>query len=163
MVRRGSGQATDALIASAYLSATNTRRVRRALNAAFAGAVGKDEVSRVWRKVKGAWNSRSLAAEPIIRFILDGTIVRVRLDKKSTSISVLLALGVRRDGQKVLLAVRRQAERAKPLGGRRSTISSNADAGARHRRWRASSREGASDALVRRSVVPAQRCAVHKH
>jgi transposase-like protein len=151
MVRRGSGQAADALVASAYLSATNTRRVRRALKAVFAGAVGKDEVSRVWRKVKGAWNSRSLAAEPIIRFILDGTIVRVRLDKKSASISLPLALGVRRDGQKVLLAVRTWAERAKPLGGRCSTISSNADAGARHRRWRAWSREGASGALVRRS------------
>lgn len=42
----------DALIASTYLSGTNTRRVRRALKARFAGAVGKDTVSRVWRKVK---------------------------------------------------------------------------------------------------------------
>jgi len=52
----------------------------------FGGAVGKDTVSRVWRKVKGdwdAWNARSLAAEPIIRLILDGTVVRVRLDKKA--------------------------------------------------------------------------------
>jgi putative transposase len=76
--------------ASAYLSGTNTRRVRRALAALFGGAVGKDTVSRVWRKVKGdwdAWNGRSLAEEPIIRLILDGTVVRVRLDKKSTSIS----------------------------------------------------------------------------
>jgi hypothetical protein len=40
-----------------------------------------------------------------IRLILDGTVVRVRLDKKSTSISLLVALGVRQDGQKVLLAV----------------------------------------------------------
>ena len=66
-------------------------------------------VSRVWRKVKGdwdAWNARSLAAEPIIRLILDGTVVRVRLDKKATSISLLVALGVRQDGQKVLLAVK---------------------------------------------------------
>ena len=75
----------------------------------FGGAVGKDTVSRVWRKVKGdwdAWNARSLAAEPIIRLILDGTVVRVRLDKKATSISLLVALGVRQDGQKVLLAVK---------------------------------------------------------
>ena len=53
----------DALIAGAYLAGTNTRRVRRALAALFAGAVGKDTVSRVWRKVKGdwdAWNARSL-------------------------------------------------------------------------------------------------------
>ena len=40
------------------------------------------------------------------RLILDGTVVRVRLDKKATSISLLVVLGIRRDGQKVLLAVR---------------------------------------------------------
>ena len=102
-------RAADALIASTYLSGTNTRRVRRALAALFGGAVGKDTVSRVWRKVKGdwdAWNARSPAEESIIRLILDGTVVRVRLDKRSTSISLLIALGVRQDGQKVLLAVK---------------------------------------------------------
>ena len=73
----------DALIAGTYLAGTNTRRVRRALAALFGGAVGKDTVSRVWRKVKTdweAWNARSLAEEPIVRLILDGTVVRVRLD-----------------------------------------------------------------------------------
>jgi len=99
----------DALIAQAYLSGTNTRRVKRALSSLFAKGVGKDVVSRVWRKVKGdwdAWNARSLAGEPIIRLILDGTVVKARLDKKSTAISLLVALGVRADGQKVLLAVK---------------------------------------------------------
>ena len=38
--------------------------------------------------------------------ILDGTVVRVRLDHKSTPISWLIALGVRRDGQKVVLAIK---------------------------------------------------------
>ena len=38
-------KAADALIASAYLSGTNTRRVRRALAALFGGAVGKDTVA----------------------------------------------------------------------------------------------------------------------
>jgi putative transposase len=52
------------------------------------------------------WNARSLTDEPIIRLILDGTVVRVRLDKKATSISLLVALGVRSDGQKVLLAIK---------------------------------------------------------
>ena len=42
----------DSLIAGAYLAGTNTRRVRRALSAVFGGAVSKDTVSRVWRKVK---------------------------------------------------------------------------------------------------------------
>ena len=81
-------KAADALIASAYLSGTNTRRVRRALAALFDGAVGKDTVSRVWRKVQtdwDAWNARPLKDEPIVRLILDGTVVRVRLDKKATA------------------------------------------------------------------------------
>jgi putative transposase len=118
-----------ALIAGAYLAGTNTRRVRRALAALFGGAGGKDSVSRVWRKVKGdwdAWNARSLTDEPIIRLILDGTIVRVRRDKKATPISLLVALGVQADGQKVLLAAKNMGGRAKPPGGRSSTISSNA-------------------------------------
>ena len=37
--------AADALIASCYLACTNTRRVRRALSALFAGAIGKDTVA----------------------------------------------------------------------------------------------------------------------
>ena len=99
----------DALIAGTYLAGTNSRRVRRALGSLFGGAVGKDTVSRVWRKVKTdweAWNSHSLAEEPIVRLILDGTEVRVRLDRKATSISLLVVIGVREDGQKVLLAVK---------------------------------------------------------
>ena len=101
--------AADALIAGSYLAGTNTRRVRRALGALFGGAVGKDTVSRTWRKVKSdwdAWNIRSLADEPIVRLILDGTVVRVRLDRKATAVSLLVVLGVRADGQKVLLAIR---------------------------------------------------------
>ena len=47
--------AADALIAGAYLAGTNTRRVRRALQAIFSGSIGKDIVSRTWRKVKTDW------------------------------------------------------------------------------------------------------------
>src|SRR5437764_11549382 len=47
----------DSLIAGAYLAGTNTRRVRRVLAAVFGGAVSKDTVSRVWRKVKGDWDA----------------------------------------------------------------------------------------------------------
>ena len=97
----------ESLIAGAYLAGTNTRRIKRALAALFKGTVGKDVVSRTWRKVKSdwdAWNGRDLAAEPIVRLILDGTVVRVRLDRKATSISLLVVLGVRRDGQKGLPA-----------------------------------------------------------
>ena len=99
----------EALIAATYLAGTNTRRVKRALGALFKGAVGKDVVSRTWRKVKADWenwNRRSLAKDDIVRLILDGTVVKVRLDRRATSISLLVVLGIRRDGQKILLAVR---------------------------------------------------------
>lgn len=99
----------EALIASVYLAGTNTRRVKRALYGLFQGAVGKDVVSRAWRKVKvdwDAWCARSLSGEDIVRLILDGTVIKTRLDRKATNISVLAAIGVRRDGQKVLLSIR---------------------------------------------------------
>ena len=80
--------------------------VKRALFGLFQGAVGKDVVSRAWRKVKvdrDAWCGRSLAGEDIVRLILDGTVIRTRLDRKATNISVLAAIGVCRDGQKILI------------------------------------------------------------
>jgi putative transposase len=156
----------EALIAGAYLSGTNTRRVRRALSALFGATIGKDIVSRAWRKVATdwqAWNRRDLSAEPVVRLILDGTVVKVRLDRKATAISLLVVLGVRQDGQKVLLAIR-------TMGGESEAA------------WR-----GVLDDLIARGLrtpefiiidggaglekalcglwptVPTQRCTVHKH
>lgn len=70
-------------------------------------------VSRAWRKVKTdweAWCARSLVEEAIVRLILGGTVVKTRIDRKATSISVLAAIGVRRDGQKILLSIRSEAD-----------------------------------------------------
>jgi putative transposase len=156
----------EALIAGAYLAGTNTRRVRRALAALFAGAVSKDIVSRTWRKVKtdwDAWCRRSLAEEDIVRLILDGTVVRVRLDRKATNISLLVVLGVRRDGQKVLLSVR-------DLGGEseaawRTILDDLIARGLRMPEFvivdGAAGLEKALAALW--PMVPTQRCTVHKH
>ena len=55
---------------------------------------------------RDAWSARDLAGEEIVRLILDGTVIKTRRDRKATNISVLAAIGVRRDGQKVLLAIR---------------------------------------------------------
>ena len=99
----------EAIIANAYLAGTNTRRVRRALAGLFGGKVGKDAVSRAWRKVKTDWESwqaRDLSGEDMVRLILDGTGVKARLDRRVMSVPLLVVLGVRRDGQKILLAVK---------------------------------------------------------
>ncbi len=131
--------------------------MRRALAALFGGTVGKDVVSRTWRKVKSdwdAWNSRSLAEDPIVRLILDGTVVRVRLDRRATSISLLVVLGVRADGQKVLLAI-------KSMGGEsaeawRTVLGDLVKRGLQasrtpHCRWRAGARQGHCLGLGRRA------------
>ena len=158
--------AADALIASTYLAGTNTRRVRRALAAVFAEGVGKDVVSRVWRKVRtdwDAWNTRSLAEERIMRLILDGTVVRVRLDRKATSISLLVVIGVREDGQKVLLAV-------KNMGGEtteawRAVLDDLIARGLRRPQFLiVDGAPGLEKALAAIwDDVPTQRCTVHKH
>ena len=99
----------ELLIAEVYLAGVNTRRVRRALQALFAGRIGKDAVSRAWRRTRAAWEAwqqRDLADDGIVRLILDGTVVKVRLDRKAMAISLLIALGVHRDGQKVVLAIK---------------------------------------------------------
>jgi transposase-like protein len=99
----------ELLIAEVYLAGINTRRVRRALQTLFAGRIGKDAVSRAWHRTKSAWEAwqqRELACDDIVRLILDGTVVKVRLDRKATAISLLIVLGVRRDGQKVVLAIK---------------------------------------------------------
>ena len=156
----------DAVISGAYLAGTNTRRVRRALGALFGGAVCKDTVSRVWRKVKSdwdAWNARSLVDEPIVRLILDGTVVRVRLDRKATSISLLVVLGVRADGQKVLLAV-------KSMGGEsaeswRTVLDDLIGRGLRRPELLIVDGGSGLEAAIAAvwDGVPVQRCTVHKH
>jgi len=66
-------------------------------------------VSRAWQRTRSAWEAwqkRDLTDEDIVRLILDGTVVKVRLDRKAAAISLLIVLGVRRDGQKVVLAIK---------------------------------------------------------
>lgn len=156
----------EALIAGAYLAGTDTRRARCAPGASFEGAVGEDVVGRTWRKIKtdwDAWNGRDPADEPIVRPILDGTVVRVRLDHKATNVSLLVVLDVRRDGQKVPLAVKNmggESEAAWPAvpddlvaRGLRAPEFLIVDGAA-----------GLDRALVALwPAVLAQRCTVHKH
>jgi putative transposase len=104
-----------------------------------------------------------LAGDPIVRLILDGTVVRVRLDRKATSISLLVVLGVRADGQKVLLAI-------KSMGGEsaeawRTVLDDLIKRGLRQPEFLIVDGAPGLDKAIA-SVwdgVPVQRCTVHKH
>ena len=89
--------------------------------------------------------------------------VRVRLDRKATSISLLVVLGVREDGQKVLLAL-------KNMGGEstetwRAVLDDLVDRGLHRPAFLivdgAPGLEKAIAAIW--DGVPVQRCMVHKH
>ena len=89
--------------------------------------------------------------------------MRVRLDRKATSISLLVVLGVRRDGQKVLLAVKNMGGESEAAW--RSILDDLVARGLRTPEFLitdgAAGLERALAALW--PDVPAQRCTVHKH
>jgi putative transposase len=121
---------------------------------------------RVWRKVKTdweAWNARRLAEEDIVRLILDGTVVRAKIDKKATSLSTRVALGVRRDGQKVLLSLKNMGGESEAAW--RAFLEDMTSRGLRMPEFLivdgAPGLEAALAALW--PDVPIQRCTVHKH
>jgi len=98
----------------------------------------------------------------IIRLILDGTVVRVRLDKKATSISLLVALGVRADGQRCCW---RSRIWGRERGRLRALLDDLVKRGLKTPELvivdGAPGLEKALAALW--SDVPVQRCTVHKH
>ena len=140
--------------------------MRRALASLFGGAVGKDTVSRVLAQGEdrlGRVERPLRAEEPIVRLILDGTVARVRLDCKATAVSLLVVLGVREDGQKVLLAI-------KSMGGEsteawRTVLDDLIKRGLRPPEFLiVDGAPGLDKAIaVVWDGVPVQRCTVHKH
>ena len=98
-----------------------------------------------------------------MRLILDGTVVRVRLDRKATSISLLVVLGVRADGQKVLLAI-------KSMGGEsgeawRTVLDNLIKRGLQRPEFLIVDGAAGLDKAIAAvwDGVPVQRCTVHKH
>lgn len=100
----------DATLARLYLSGASTRDLRRAVAPLFGTtALSKSAVSRVVTRLQDqyrTWQQRSLADESIAYLYLDGQRHRVRADGHVTWCSVLMAVGVRRTGEKVVLALR---------------------------------------------------------
>lgn len=155
----------ETIIAGAYLGGTNTRRVRRALASLFGGRISKDTVSRAWRKVRTDWENwqkRDLSKEDVVRLILDGTAVKVRLDKKATVVSLLVVLGIRRDGQKILLSIKNMGGESEEAW--RSVLDDLLSRGMKAPELViVDGCKGLEAALGRLwSDIPVQRCTVHK-
>jgi putative transposase len=100
-------QRIDEAILGVYLSGSNTRRIRGALAPLLKGGpLSKDAVSRLVARLKEdftAWRQRDLSTEDIRYIFLDGWYPKVRIGKKRERVPVLVVLGVRANGQRVVL------------------------------------------------------------
>ena len=96
-------------VLATYLSGANTRRIAGALRPLLKAApLSKSAVSRVVGTLKSelaTWEKRSLANLEVAFLYLDAIALRVRMDKRVTSVPVLVALAVLADGQKQLVAM----------------------------------------------------------
>ena len=112
----------DSALLGCYLSGANGRRIRGALSPLLRGApLSKSAISRVVGRLGALfseWRKRSLKAESVVFLYLDAIALRVRIANKVVSAPVLVALGVKADGEKVVLDLElMQSESGECWGG----------------------------------------------
>lgn len=111
----------DEAIVGVYLGGANTRRIRGALAPLLRGApLSKDAVSRLVGRLKGdfeRWQQRDLQAEQIRHLYMDGWYPKVRIDKKRVRVPVLVTLGTRANGERVVIDLRIAGEESSAAWG----------------------------------------------
>jgi len=111
----------DEAIVGVYLGGANTRRIRGALAPLLRGApLSKDAVSRLVGRLKEDfehWQQRDLRAEQIRHLYLDGWYPKVRIDKRRVRVPVLVTLGTRAGGERVVIDLRIAGEESSAAWG----------------------------------------------
>jgi transposase-like protein len=99
----------DAALLGMYFGGVNTRKVKQAIRPLLKNApLSKSAISRLIQRLKDyfdAWKVMPLGELRISYLYLDGIYVRVRCGGKTRSLPVLAVVGIKRDGEKVLLAL----------------------------------------------------------
>ena len=115
-------RSVDSALLGCYLSGANGRRIRGALSPLLRGApLSKSAVSRIVGRLQAMftqWRESSLKTESVVCVYLDAIALRVRVANKVVSAPVLVGLGVKADGQKVVLDLELlQSESSECWGG----------------------------------------------
>jgi len=104
----------DEALLGVYLSGANTRRVRGALAPLLRGGpLSKDAVSRLVGRLAedfNTWGERDLSGEKILYLIQDGWYPKVRIGRRRVVVPVLVTLGVKEDGQRIVVDMRLAGE-----------------------------------------------------
>ena len=100
----------DEAILGVYLAGGNTRRIKGALAPLLRGGpLSKDAVSRLVGRLREdfeTWRTRDLAEDDIRYVFMDGWYPKVRIGGRRERVPVLVTLGVRANGERVVLDMR---------------------------------------------------------
>jgi transposase-like protein len=100
----------DEAILGVYLAGGNTRRIKGALAPLLRGGpLSKDAVSRLVGRLRDdfdTWRTRDLADDDIRYVFMDGWYPKVRIGGRRERVPVLVTLGVRANGERVVLDMR---------------------------------------------------------
>jgi transposase-like protein len=111
----------DEAIVGVYLGGANTRRIRGALAPLLRGApLSKDAVSRLVGRLKEdfeSWQQSDLKADQIRHLYMDGWYPKVRIDKQRVRVPVLVTLGTRANGERVVIDLRIAGEESSAAWG----------------------------------------------
>jgi transposase-like protein len=156
----------DDTILGVYLSGTNQRKIAAALRPLLTGvALSKSAVSRLAGQLQLAretWMQRRLEEERCVYLYLDGFVVPVRRDGRVTKAPLLIVVGVRETGERVLLAMR--IATGESAAGWRSVLEDLAARGLRPPQLCIVDGSGGLRAALTAlwPAVAIQRCTVHK-
>lgn len=99
----------DEAILGCYLAGANTRRIRKAVAPILGETdLSKSAISRLVKKLKvhfEAWRARDLSEEIYLYLYMDATNLPVRLVRRVVRVPVQVVVGVRPDGEKVLVSL----------------------------------------------------------
>lgn len=99
----------DAALLGLYFGGVNTRRVNRAIRPLLKDSpLSKSAVSRVTVQLQAyfeSWRERDLSGEDIRYLYLDAIFMPVRCGGKAERLPIMVAVGVRASGEKVLLSL----------------------------------------------------------
>lgn len=99
----------DAALLGLYFGGVNTRRVKQAIRPLLKNSpLSKSSISRVIVQLQAyfeSWSQRDLSGEDIRYVYLDATFMPVRCGGKAERLPIMVAIGVRGTGEKVLLSL----------------------------------------------------------
>jgi putative transposase len=99
----------DGALLGMYFGGVNTRKVKQAIKILFKNApLSRSTISRIIGKLKvyfEAWQKQDLSKERLPYLYMDGIYVKVRCGGRVGRLPVLAVVGIRSNGEKILLAL----------------------------------------------------------